>query len=79
MMASAEAASANATKKGAIVEKQYGAGNATDTWENITVRNTTASHSIDIAASVCTRTPRSITKIATPLVRTLHRHTAEYE
>ena len=77
MMASAEAASANTTKKGAIVEKQYGAGNATDTWENITVRNTTASHSIDIAASVAKSASLSIENISEPLVLIFHTHTTE--
>ena len=77
MMASAEAASANATKKGTIVEKQYGAENATDTWENITVRNTTASHSIDIAASVAKSASLSIENISEPLVLIFHTHTTE--
>ncbi len=77
MMASAEAAAANATRAGAIVEKQYGTGNATDTWENITVRNTTSSHGIDIASSVAKPASLSIENIAEPLVLIFHTHTTE--
>ena len=34
-------------KAGNVVEKQYGKDNATNVYQNVTVRNTTSSHSID--------------------------------
>ena len=77
MMREAEADAPNTTRAGAIVEKQYGESSATDVWENITVRNTTPSHGIDIAASVGKSASLHVTDPDAPLVLIFHTHTTE--
>lgn len=77
MMQDAEAVFANAQKSGNIVEKQYDAANATDTYENITVRNTTPSHSIDIKSAVEKNATLQISDKSAPTVLIFHTHTTE--
>lgn len=77
MMQDAEAVFANAQKSGNIVEKQYDAANATDTYENITVRNTTPSHSIDIKSAVEKNATLQIADKSAPTVLIFHTHTTE--
>ncbi len=77
IMEEAAADAPNTTRAGAIVEKQYGESSATDVWENITVRNTTPSHGIDIAASVGKSASLHVTDPDAPLVLIFHTHTTE--
>lgn len=77
MMQDAEAVFAHAEKNGNIVEKQYDAANATDTYENITVRNTTPSHSIDIKSAVEKNATLQIADKSAPTVLIFHTHTTE--
>ncbi|MGN0520219.1 MAG: stage II sporulation protein P [Candidatus Fimenecus sp.] len=77
MMQEAKAVFAIAEKGGNIVEKQYDAANATDTYENITVRNTTASHSMDIKSVEEKRATLSVTDKSAPTVLIFHTHTTE--
>lgn len=77
MMQDAETVFANAQKSGNIVEKQYDAANATDTYENITVRNTTPSHSIDIKSAVEKSATLQISDKSAPTVLIFHTHTTE--
>ncbi|MGN0555075.1 MAG: stage II sporulation protein P [Candidatus Fimenecus sp.] len=77
MMQDAEAVFANAQKSGNIVEKQYDAANATDTYENITVRNTTPSHSVDIKSAVGKSATLQIADKSAPTVLIFHTHTTE--
>ena len=77
MMQEAETVFANAEKKGNIVEKQYDATNATDTYGNITVRNTTPSHSVDIKSAVEKNATLQIADKRAPTVLIFHTHTTE--
>lgn len=77
MMEDAKAVFASAQRAGTIVEKQYGRENATDTFENITVRNTTASHSISIAEQLEKRATLSVSDKSAPTVLIFHTHTTE--
>lgn len=77
MMQEAEAVFANAEKGGNIVAKQYTAANATDTYENIAVRNTTPSHTIDIPSAVQKRATLSVSDKGAPTVLIFHTHTTE--
>lgn len=77
MMQEAETVFANAEKSGNIVEKQYDAANATDTYENITVRNTTPTHSIAIKSAVEKRAALQIADKSAPTVLIFHTHTTE--
>ncbi len=77
MMRAAEQVFANAEKSGNIVEKQYDAENATNTYGNITVRNTTPSHSIDIKAAVEKPATLSVEDKSAPTVLIFHTHTTE--
>lgn len=77
MIAAAQATAAQAEKSGNIVEKQYDAANANAVWKNVTVRNTTPSHSIDIAASIAKPATISIQNKADPTVLIFHTHTTE--
>ena len=52
MMADAEKQYASANHDGTIVEKKFDASSATSTYKNISVRNTTPSHSINIESSL---------------------------
>ena len=77
MMQETEAVFASAQKSGNITEKQYDAANATDTYENITVRNTTPSHSIDIKSAVEKSATLQISDKSAPTVLIFHTHTTE--
>lgn len=77
MMQEAETVFANAEKNGNIVEKQYDATNATDTYGNITVRNTTPSHSVDIKSAVEKNATLQIADKRAPTVLIFHTHTTE--
>lgn len=77
MMQDAEAVFANAQKSGNIIEKQYDATNATDTYKNITVRNTTPTHSIDIKSAVEKHATLSVPDKSAPTVLIFHTHTTE--
>lgn len=77
MMQEAKAVFATAQKGGNIVEKQYDAANATDTYENITVRNTTPTHAVDIKSAVEKHATLSVTDKSAPTVLIFHTHTTE--
>lgn len=77
MQHAAEAQFANAEKSGNIVEKQYDAANATAVYKNITVRNTTPSHGIDIQSAVEKPVSLSVENKAEPTVLIFHTHTTE--
>lgn len=77
MMQDAEAVFTSAQKSGNIVEKQYDAANATDTYENITVRNTTPSHPIDIKSALEKNATLQISDKSAPTVLIFHTHTTE--
>lgn len=77
MMREAEQVFATAEKNGNIVEKQYDAANATNTYQNITVRNTTPSHSINIQSSVEKAATLSVKDKSAPTVLIFHTHTTE--
>lgn len=66
-----------AVHDGVITEKQYDAANATSTYENITVRNTTPSHSINIEASLNKPATIDISDKTQPTVLIFHTHTTE--
>ena len=68
---------ADASHDGTIIEKQYDASNATDIFENITVKNTTPSHSIDIEASLNSPLEMNIADKSQPTVLIFHTHTTE--
>ena len=68
---------AEASHDGSITEKQYDASNATAVFENITVRNTTPSHSIDIQASFNSPLEFSVADKSQPTVLIFHTHTTE--
>lgn len=68
---------ANSTHDGTIVEKQYDASSATSTFQNITVRNTTPSHSINIESSLNQKATINITDKTKPTVLIFHTHTTE--
>ena len=68
---------AEAEHSGSIIEKRYDASNATDTFENITVRNTTPSHSIDIQSSLNAPLELNVSDKAQPTVLIFHTHTTE--
>lgn len=77
MMQEAKTVFATAQKGGNIVEKQYDAANATDTYENITVRNTTPTHTVDIKSAVEKRATLSVSDKIAPTVLIFHTHTTE--
>ncbi len=77
MQRAAEAQFANAEKSGNIVEKQYDAANATAVYKNITVRNTTSSHGIDIQSAVEKPVSLAVENKAEPTVLIFHTHTTE--
>lgn len=77
MQRAAEAQFANAEKSGNIVEKQYDAANATAVYKNITVRNTTPSHGIDIQSAVEKPISLAVENKAEPTVLIFHTHTTE--
>lgn len=66
-----------ASHDGAIIERQYDASNATSVFQNITVRNTTPSHSINIEASLNEKANLSVTDKTQPTVLIFHTHTTE--
>jgi stage II sporulation protein P len=68
---------AESEHSGNITEKEYDASNATDVFENITVRNTTPSHSIDIQASLNSPLELNVSDKAQPTVLIFHTHTTE--
>lgn len=67
----------NAQKSGTIVEKQYDSANATAVFRNITVRNTTPSHGIDIQSALAKPVSLSVENKAEPTVLIFHTHTTE--
>ena len=64
-----------ASHDGKILEKTYGVANATSTFGNITVRNTTPSHSINIESSLSGELVFSPEDISKPTVLIFHTHT----
>lgn len=76
-MQAAESAYQNAQHAGNIVEKQYDAQNANAVFGNITVRNTTPSHSIDIQGELKKNVSLSVKDKAEPTVLIFHTHTTE--
>lgn len=66
-----------AAHDGEIVEKQYTEANATSTFGNIAVRNTTPSHSINIEASLNAPLELHIEDKTKPTVLIFHTHTTE--
>lgn len=66
-----------ASHDGKILEKTYGVANATSTFGNITVRNTTPSHSINIESSLSGELVFSPEDISKPTVLIFHTHTTE--
>lgn len=77
MIQQAQAKSDPAQRAGSIVEKQYDVSSATSSFENITVRNTTPSHSINIEASYKQPASLSIQDKTQPTVLIFHTHTTE--
>lgn len=76
-MRAAESAYQNAQHAGVIIEKQYDAQNANAVFKNITVRNTTPSHSIDIQGELQKNVSLSVKDKAEPTVLIFHTHTTE--
>lgn len=76
-MEAAKASYTNGERAGSIVEKQYDADNATAVFNNITVRNTTPSHTIDIQSALEKSATLSIADKAEPTVLIFHTHTTE--
>lgn len=66
-----------AAHDGEIVDKQYTAANATSTFGNIAVRNTTPSHSINIESSLNAPLELHIEDKSKPTVLIFHTHTTE--
>lgn len=77
MQKAAEAQLTNADKGGNVIEKQYDSANATAVFKNITVRNTTPSHGIDIQSALAKTMPLSVENKAEPTVLIFHTHTTE--
>lgn len=77
MQRAAETQFTNAEKSGNIVEKQYDAANATAVYKNITVRNTTPSHGIDIQSAIAKPVSLTVENKAEPTVLIFHTHTTE--
>lgn len=77
MISEAEKIYSNSTHDGKIVEKQYDSASATSTFQNITVRNTTPSHSINIEKSLNQKPTINITDKTKPTVLIFHTHTTE--
>ena len=67
----------NAKHDGKIIEKTYDRKSATSVFENITVRNTTPSHSINIEKSLNEKADLKITDKSKPTVLIFHTHTTE--
>lgn len=67
----------NAKHDGKIIEKTYDRKSATSVFENITVRNTTPSHSINIEKSLNEKADLNITDKSKPTVLIFHTHTTE--
>lgn len=68
---------ANAKHDGEVVEKTYDKKNATSIFGNVTVRNTTASHSINIEKSLNQEANLKISDKSKPTVLIFHTHTTE--
>ena len=68
---------ASASHDGTITEKTYDISNATSSYGNITVRNTTPSHSINIENSLSGELAFSCDDISKPTVLIFHTHTTE--
>lgn len=68
---------ANAEHDGKILEKTFDEKGASSVFKNITVRNTTPSHSVNIEKSVNKRASLNITDISKPTVLIFHTHTTE--
>lgn len=68
---------ASASHDGTITEKTYDVSNATSSYGNITVRNTTPSHSINIESSLSGELAFSCDDISKPTVLIFHTHTTE--
>ena len=68
---------ASAEHSGAILERQYNAENASSVFENICVRNTTPSHSINIEKSLNSKLYLDIKDKSQPTVLIFHTHTTE--
>ncbi len=62
---------------GKIVEKTYDKTSATSVFKNITVRNTTSSHSINIEKSLNEKAKLNISDKSQPTVLIFHTHTTE--
>ena len=77
MMADAEKQYASANHDGTIVEKKFDASSATSTYKNISVRNTTPSHSINIESSLNGECNLNIADKSAPTVLIFHTHTTE--
>ncbi len=77
MMEAAKAGFENAERCGTIIEKQYDAANATAVFNNVTVRNTTPSHGIDIQSALQKPVSLSVENKAEPTVLIFHTHTTE--
>ena len=77
MMADAEKQYASANHDGTIVEKKFDASSATSTYKNISVRNTTPSHSINIESSLNGECNLDIADKSAPTVLIFHTHTTE--
>ena len=67
----------NAQHDGKILEKTYDKTSATSVFKNITVRNTTSSHSINIEKSLNQEAKLSISDKSKPTVLIFHTHTTE--
>lgn len=65
------------TKNGTVLEKQYSIQNATSSFKNITLRNTTETHSINIEASLEKQATLKITNKSEPNILIFHTHTTE--
>ena len=77
MMEAEKAKYETGEKAGNVVEKQYGKDNATNVYQNVTVRNTTSSHSIDIKTSLEKKATLQIADKTKPTVLIFHTHTTE--
>lgn len=68
---------ASVSHDGKIIEKTYDVSNSTSSYQNITVRNTTPSHSINIESSLNAELPFSVEDVSQPTVLIFHTHTTE--
>lgn len=77
MIAEAEKKFGGEAHDGKIVERRYDKSNATAVYQNITVRNTTPSHGINIQKSLEQLAPFKKTDLSKPTVLIFHTHTTE--